>query len=514
MKKRFLSMLLCAAMALGCVSFAAAAEEKPVIKILTTPVSQCQPMAEMTMFNDAAAAAGVTLEWIEVRSGWDEKKVVTLASSDLPDIFLGCLNDSDVAANIDLFADMTDLIDHFAPNVQAMWAENPDTRLAGVYNGAVYSIPLVMGYQPHSYTTLNINKTWLDKLGLAVPTTLDELEQVMIAFRDGDPNGNGIADEIGFDYPPQHAHDIYALTGAFGVVDCLGDNMVVIQDGKISFLYETEAFRRLTEIIHRWYAEGLITQEVYTNDYTASNALCAQGEVARVGVSTGWSLDSRFGQFADQYICIPQLSAGEEYKRLWPCATTGVNIDTNAVVMTKQCRNPEAAMRLINELYSEDFSVQAYYGSFDTGMVTKYEDGTYSIQLPEGSEYAVIDEAKYFYSLVNATAGFFSKSLEEKTKAAPELTSRVDYDNVYADVRPADSDLWPTLAKFTEEDTEEKTYLESDIKSLVDQKIAQWVVNGGIEDEWEGFLGQLNAMGLEELRGIYQRTYDAYMSQR
>lgn len=129
---------------------------------------------------------------------------------------------------------------------------------------------------PHSCITLNINKEWLDKLGLEVPTTIDEMEEVMIAFRDGDPNGNGIQDEIAFDWPPAHYHDVYALTGAYGVVDSLSDSMVVIQDGKISFLYENEAFYKLTQRVHKWYEEGLMAdsfcqQENRANDANASS---------------------------------------------------------------------------------------------------------------------------------------------------------------------------------------------------------------------------------------------------
>ena len=41
-----------------------------------------------------------------------------------------------------------------------------------------------------------INKNWLEKLNLAVPTTTEELKNVLIAFRDNDPNGNGQKDEI------------------------------------------------------------------------------------------------------------------------------------------------------------------------------------------------------------------------------------------------------------------------------------------------------------------------------
>lgn len=508
--KKVLSLVLVLMMALAICP--AQSESLPVITLLVKLESRCMPMEQMTMFNDAAAAAGVTLKWIEVRSGWDEKKAVTLAGNNLPDIFIGALNDSDVMANKDLFVELTDLIEQYAPNIQKMYENCPEARIAGTFGDGIYSLPLITAYMPHSCITLNINKEWLDKLGLEVPTTIDEMEEVMIAFRDGDPNGNGIQDEIAFDWPPAHYHDVYALTGAYGVVDSLSDSMVVIQDGKISFLYENEAFYKLTQRVHKWYEEGLITPEVFTNDYAASNALCASGDIARVGISTGWSLDSRFGQYKDQYICIPQLHAEGVEKVLWPCNATSFNIqNSTAAVLTKNCKDPVAAIKLLDQFYTDDFGVQSYYGSFDTGMTTKYDDGTYSIQCTEG--YDTIDEAKWFLALVDNGVGYFSPELQARTKADTELTARLDYDNVYKDVRPVDSDIWPKLAKFTEEDSEELSYVETDILTTVNQKIAQWIVKGGIEDEWEGYLKDLNAMGLEDLREIYQHTYDDYMSQ-
>ena len=41
-----------------------------------------------------------------------------------------------------------------------------------------------------------IYQPWLDALGLEMPTTTDEFEQVLLAFKEQDPNGNGQADEI------------------------------------------------------------------------------------------------------------------------------------------------------------------------------------------------------------------------------------------------------------------------------------------------------------------------------
>ena len=41
-----------------------------------------------------------------------------------------------------------------------------------------------------------INTTGLNTLGLAMPETTDDLEAVLLAFKEQDPNGNGLADEI------------------------------------------------------------------------------------------------------------------------------------------------------------------------------------------------------------------------------------------------------------------------------------------------------------------------------
>lgn len=313
-----------------------------------------------------------------------------------------------------------------------------------MYNGGIYALPLVTAYRPTSYVTLNINKVWLDKLGLEVPTTLDEFEQCLIAFRDRDPNGNGIKDEIPLDWPQQgHTHDIYCLTGAFGTVDNQSTNMVVVEDGKVKFLYETEAFYKLTQYVHRWYEEGLITPEVYTNDYTASNVVRTTGDIARVGAATGYSAPSLFSKFSDEYISIAPLSGGEEYDVKWPFSTVGAAVNSNKLVMTSDCENPEAAMRFINELYSDDFGIQEYYGSFDTGAVTKYDDGTYSIQLVEG--YGSIDEMKWYLSPVDNGPGYFSADLVSRTKAPAELTDRTVTEELYIPYRNDPKDIWPDL---------------------------------------------------------------------
>lgn len=66
-----------------------------------------------------------------------------------------------------------------------------------------------------------INQKWLDKLNLDMPQTPEEFKEVLIAFRDKDPNGNGIQDEIPFTFQDAWGwgNAIENVFGAWGVLE-------------------------------------------------------------------------------------------------------------------------------------------------------------------------------------------------------------------------------------------------------------------------------------------------------
>ena len=50
----------------------------------------------------------------------------------------------------------------------------------------------------------------------------------------------------------------------------------------------------------------------------------------------------------------------------------------------------------------------------------------------------------------------------------------------------------------------------SDIKALTEEKVAHWLRDGGIEEEWDQYLQDLDNMGLQEVVGAWQAAYDRY----
>lgn len=516
MKKRFLSLLLVLAMALSLVPAAVAESavdesEHITIRAITTSHPLNINLSDMPVWQELAAKHNMTIEWDQVSSGWDEKKAVILASPDeMPDLWLSGLGSGDLTMNEGAFLDLTDLIDKYAPNIKRMFEEEPDTLgISKTTDGMIYSLPQVRPFRPNSFAVMMINKTWLDKVGLPVPTNLNELEQALIAFRDKDPNGNGIQDEIPLDWSAGRGSlfPITALCGAWGQVEDHSGDMLTVKDGKVQFLWETEAYKNLQIYLNRLWNQNLINIEVYTQDYSGMMAKSKQGEYPMVGVTLGWSIMDRTGQYSDQYVALDALkaSADSDIHPLWPTNPARVVMDVNKASISASTKYPERIMALLDDIYSEYYSIQMYYGSIPNQVTYDAATDTYVIQDPPAGEY--LDDVKWTNALVDNAPLYFSKALTAKTTAPAEETARLDQDAVYADNVPAE--IYP-IVKFDMETTEEIIFLATDIYKIVDGKMATWVVDGNVEAEWDAYLEQLEDMGLSELRQYYQDAYDEY----
>ncbi|WP_397333971.1 extracellular solute-binding protein [Paenibacillus sp. YN15] len=138
----------------------------------------------------------IEYEYIPVAAAeYNNKLGVTLASGDIPDtlLFPGLDNiyfnaiDNNQFIPLEKYLEDTKEYPNFAKIPE-------DLKKVLTYNGHIYGIPRLRGVPGH---TIVMRKDWLDKLGLSVPTTYDELYTVLKAFREKDPDGNGKTDTYG-----------------------------------------------------------------------------------------------------------------------------------------------------------------------------------------------------------------------------------------------------------------------------------------------------------------------------
>ncbi|MGB7538220.1 MAG: extracellular solute-binding protein [Anaerolineales bacterium] len=117
------------------------------------------------------------------------------AANDLPDIFFVNRDVWYKLVGEGLVAKVDDLLP-LMPTRTATHYSDPNRNRIVTVDGAMYGLP-DQGQIPTT-DGLVIRKDWLDKLGLAMPKTVDELIAVAKAFTENDPDGNGKKDTYGF----------------------------------------------------------------------------------------------------------------------------------------------------------------------------------------------------------------------------------------------------------------------------------------------------------------------------
>ncbi|NOU98134.1 extracellular solute-binding protein [Paenibacillus sp. LMG 31456] len=171
---------------------------KPVeISIMTTFYSPEPPDENNSISKEIEKRTNTKLKfsWLSPNN-YEEKMNVTLSSGDMPDLMLVSDPFAPVirkAAAQGAFWDVTELYSKY-PKL----AEFPKDswELTKMEDGKNYGIPRVRPTEGGGFPY--VRKDWLDKLGIPVPQTIDEVYKVWKAFVENDPDGNGKADTIGY----------------------------------------------------------------------------------------------------------------------------------------------------------------------------------------------------------------------------------------------------------------------------------------------------------------------------
>jgi len=123
--------------------------------------------------------------------------------------------------------------------------------------GKLYGIPRPRGLYGGGEASFIMRKDWLDKLGLEVPKTIDDLTNVLRAFRDNDPAGDGKTIPMNAFARDEHVFGATsAVFYAFGV-----PNYYTIDNGEPKYLAQTPQYKQYLDWLRMAYAEGLIDKD-------------------------------------------------------------------------------------------------------------------------------------------------------------------------------------------------------------------------------------------------------------
>lgn len=207
---------------------------------------------------------GVEYQLITTPPGSKPAEYINLmiASEDLPDILrpIGGVEQTLISQGGALPLD--DLLPKYAPHV---WERIPkeawDIVRSASPDGKIYYIPKV--YLIPERAAL-LRQDWLEAVGMDMPETVEEYKDMLIAFRDKDPNGNGKKDElptIGREFGRWMDH----LFAMFGVAMWEGYPEWDIYGGEINYAGTSENMKAAIAFIRELYEEKLLDNETFLN---------------------------------------------------------------------------------------------------------------------------------------------------------------------------------------------------------------------------------------------------------
>ena len=528
--KRILAVLLVAAMVAGCCACGGSdsktnnnplegntyvagfpiVKEKEKLEIMTIKQVNHGDFDEMGFTKYYEDMTNIDIEWmVTTEAEYDSNLTLMFQSKNLPDVISLPLNifGSDRLLEYSKKGDiiqLNDLIDKYAPNIKKLLETCPEFKAAATAaDGKIYSLPTVqIDSENHERfpQKLYIRKTWLDNLGLDVPTTAEEFYDVLKAFKTGDPNGNGQPDEI-----PLATRGIDpSFFGSFGVsFNYNNDSLYVDDNGKVGFGYGCDATKEALAFYNRLYSLGLC--ENYDSDSKWKTKL----KNGLVGVFYYLADFTVVGtDLEDEYVMIAPFDGSDKAD---PVMSVSGSYYPNAYLITNKCENPIAAIRWADYLYSTDGYFLLTYGQ-PGDMIEKDDNGHWNYTDYDRSKdrftftpgfvlpYYVDDETLSIFNNKDAAG------MTDLEKASQELIEETK-DTYYGKYEPKNL-IW--MLPYDDQALDVIDQYQDNIFEYASQMMGEFAFGyRNIDTEWDAYIAELNKKGLPLVLAEYQRLYDA-----
>ena len=331
-----------------------------------------------TIFKRLEEQTNVHIDWTAIQSDqWSDKITLNMSNPNtLTDfVFTADFTDSNLLRYADqgVILNLEDYIDNNMPYLQKVFEQYPEYRtMCTDSDGHIWALPWIeqLGAEKTAIQTIGnmsfINTKWLNFLGLSMPTTVDEFEQVLMAFRD---NAASIKAEYGIDGDiiPMSCivnngdQDPSILINGFG--EGYGDadkdrHIAVTNDRKVICAATQQGYRDGLDWLHKLYAEKLIDPECFTQEWST---YVSKGKAGRYGVCFSWDV-ANIDNLTD-WEPLPALTA--DTRNITPqngSFTSG--FARGRCVVTAKAANPALVCAWLDQMYAPLQSPQNNWGTY------------------------------------------------------------------------------------------------------------------------------------------------------
>lgn len=492
-------------------------EEPITLNIMVSQTELQGDFNEMWFFKAYEKLSNVHVEFDSVSSEIvEEKRNLAVNSPDQPDAYFRMgfpTNDISKYASQGLFIPLDDMLEEYGSNYLSWLEKYPDAK-AGVTmpDGQIYSMPYFLADPAITMgARLWFNGEALEKVGLEVPVTIDELTEVLRAFKELDYNENGEADEI--PVTSSHLNNIETiLLGSWGLRTRGSNHEFDIdpETGELRYVYGTDQYREVLEYENMLYSEGLIDQDIFT---VTTADLVAKGTEGRA-LSYAFVNHSIIGELSNKTKGMIQPFEGPHGDTVWSNQGSALS-GAGSFLITATNEYPAETLRWADYFYSDAGIRQYFMGiegdSYEAPAPATYyvtEEGTY-----EYTKYVMENESGLMFEEVLGTVvpwaggGNPSVANSDYFKGGEMQSITKETADKLAPYSP--ETIWGALV-FDAEVTDEVATISADLKTYHEEQRANFISgNTELNDEtWAEYLSGLESFKLPRYMEIYQETIE------
>lgn len=466
------------------------------------------------------------------------KRNLLLASGDYPDMFLtdwtAIFSQADVmqfGVKEEILVPITPYLEEYGKEINYVFDYNPIFKLTSTApNGEIYGVARFSEcYHCSAYPKMYMRQDWLDKLNLQMPTTTEELREVLKAFVTGDPNGNGEADEIGLTGATTWNTMLeYCLLG-WSFQNIKPDFWLYLTDaGEVDFAARTEAYREGLRYIKSLYDEGLIDPAAFSQkDDQMAQTVRQDPKIVGAYVCDHVAMGVSNADYDEcKTYQIVKPVEGPSGMRAQPQNANEGEVQGFHGVITDVCEYPEAAFRWLDYQLSEESMVKKGWGKEGVGWEVAPE-GTKDlfgnpakwVRLPtdETANPEAYAENKAYMFDIGPQADLAARRLAQLPAVDDiyltenyEQRITLDTNQVVEFINPV---RLPSTLFVAEQDSDEFNEIKTNLKDFVRKTCVQFIIGErDIENGWDAYLDELNNFKVDRYVEIYSAAYKASQS--
>lgn len=462
-------------------------------------------------YQTLAEATGINIEFKMLSEATFSSQIdLIIASGDTPDFYGRSLGSYDsklqAAVEEEVVIDILPLLEENAPDLWALMEEDPDWKTKLTNNDG--TICKIANYTlPKTTDGPFIRGDWLKELGLEAPTNLEELTNVLEAFKS----------EYNCSLTMLLDSDLGSVLDQCFNMQSMGFNFFNFQQdapnsGKIVCSLCTDEYINYLLTLNEYFEKGIINSDFLNTSKNLGNL-----ESCYINGDSGvWKDDAKYTynnapaarETDPDWEAVPFVFDKSDYHMSQASTSGGVGM--TQLYISANCEDPELALQFVNYGFTDEGALLVQAG--EEGFTFNYDENgkmSYTDLIINNPDGWTSSQASYVYL---TDAWMPTRQLEEVFNMAYTDEVLNAYDT-WTNADPGDDSMTiPMDCQLNSDEMSEVFTLMSDCLTLFSENAAKVILGDLDEAGFRQVIEDANGQGLDRITEIYQGAYDRYMA--